>query len=234
MTSRTRTPLARRLCRPAWIAGLALLGAYGGGRSWYAHSYAVALETFQTAQSAVAQPSLPATQVPSDASVDMRNWSPQRAARYREALADPARPAALLRIPSVKLLVPVFEGTTDTHLNRGAGRIEGTARIGAPGNLGIAAHRDGFFRALKDVRVGDVLVIEQLRDVDEYRVVRTQIVEPSNVSVLDPTSVRSVTLVTCYPFYYVGAAPLRFIVRAELVPADRGHRVPPAAANAAD
>jgi LPXTG-site transpeptidase (sortase) family protein len=108
----------------------------------------------------------------------------------------------------------------DVNLNRGAGRIEGTARIGEAGNVGIAAHRDGFFRALKDVRVGDTLLLERVTATRTYRVVSTTLVDPSEVSVLAPTTTESVTLVTCYPFYYVGSAPRRFIVRAQRVTPD--------------
>ena len=122
----------------------------------------------------------------------------------------------------MKLVVPVFEGISDLNLNRGAGRIEGTARFGEAGNVGIAAHRDGFFRVLKDVRVGDTLLLERLAATDTYRIVSITIVDPSEVSVLAPTATQSVTLVTCYPFYYVGSAPRRFIVRAQRVsPADK-------------
>lgn len=157
----------------------------------------------------------------------MSAWSLRRVERYRTSTNAAAVPQALLRIPSVKLVVPVFDGTSEQHLDRGAGRIEGTARIGEPGNLGIAAHRDGFFRALKDVRIGDALLLDRLTAVDTYRIVSTRVVDPSEVSVLGPTSMHSVTLVTCYPFYYVGSAPHRFIVRAQRVgakrtPADKG------------
>ena len=99
-------------------------------------------------------------------------------------------------------------------MHRGAGRIEGTARLGEQGNVGIAAHRDGFFRVLEKVAIGDVVSIELMEGVQTYRVAETLIVQPSDVSVLRPTGESMVTLVTCYPFYYVGAAPKRFIVRA--------------------
>jgi sortase A len=152
--------------------------------------------------------------------VDMTTWSRARVDRYRESLRESLAPQAVLRIPSVKLVVPVFEGTRELNLNRGAGRIEGTARIGEAGNVGIAAHRDGFFRALKDVRVGDTLLLERVTATRTYRVVSMTIVDPSEVSVLAPTTTESVTLVTCYPFYYVGSAPRRFIVRAQRVTPD--------------
>jgi sortase A len=147
--------------------------------------------------------------------VDMSTWSQARIEQYREASRAADTPLAVLRIPTIGLTVPVFDGTSERNLNRGAGRIEGTAQLGEPGNVGIAAHRDGFFRALKNVQVGDVLVMERATATDTYRIVSTTIVDPSDVSVLDPTLTSSVTLVTCYPFYFVGSAPQRFIVHAQ-------------------
>ncbi len=111
----------------------------------------------------------------------------------------------------------MYDGTSEENLNLGAGRIEGTAQIGGPGNVGIAAHRDGFFRVLESIRLGDLLQLERATGIDTYRVVSTAVVSPSEMSVLGPTSIRSLTLVTCYPFYYVGSAPRRFIVHAEIV-----------------
>ena len=123
----------------------------------------------------------------------------------------------MLSIGSVDLRVPVFEGTSEKNLNRGAGRIEGTARIGEPGNIGLAAHRDGYFRALKDIRIGDRVQLTTPREVLTYRIVATAVVDPTAVEVLASTHTEMLTLVTCYPFYFVGAAPRRFIVHAELI-----------------
>ena len=149
---------------------------------------------------------------------DTRDWSASRIAAYASAEADPASadvPEGLMRIPSVKLEVPVYTGTSEPALTLGAGRIEGTPPLGAPGNTGIAAHRDGWFRALKDVQVGDTVEVETLDDERVYRVTELLIVEPRDVHVLAPTEGDSLTLVTCFPFYYVGSAPQRYIVRAE-------------------
>jgi sortase A len=194
----------------AWCAGVSLLVTYATTRAWYTHSRDQGVAMFEAA-TALARTVDP---------VDMTTWSRARVDRYRESLRESLAPQAVLRIPSVKLVVPVFEGTRELNLNRGAGRIEGTARIGEAGNVGIAAHRDGFFRALKDVRVGDTLLLERVTATRTYRVVSTTIVDPSEVSVLAPTTTESVTLVTCYPFYYVGSAPRRFIVRAQRVTPD--------------
>ncbi|HUM01044.1 MAG TPA: class D sortase, partial [Thermoanaerobaculia bacterium] len=87
------------------------------------------------------------------------------------------------------------------------------------GNVGISAHRDGFFRALKDVAVGDEIVVETPRETSRYVVTWTKIVKTDDVSVLDATPGPAITLVTCYPFYFIGSAPERFIVRAAPKPA---------------
>ena len=121
----------------------------------------------------------------------------------------------------MRLEVPVFDGTDDLTLNRGAGRIIGTARLGEPGNTGIAGHRDGFFRGLKDIAAGDKLDLVTLGRTERYTVTAIQITTPEDVSVLGPTDTPSLTLVTCYPFYFVGSAPQRFIVRATISPASK-------------
>ena len=146
---------------------------------------------------------------------DLSLWSPGRIGAWRASLTQPApTPLAILRIPKIQLEVAVLPGSDDFVLNRGAGHIEDTALPGANGNSGIAGHRDGFFRGLKDIAVGDAIELETLKGREMYHVERAWIVEPDDVSVLDPTPAPALTLVTCYPFYFVGSAPQRFIVRA--------------------
>jgi len=146
---------------------------------------------------------------------DLTLWSPKRIKAWRDALTQPAPPPlGVLRIDRIALEVPILEGSDDWTLNRAVGHIEDTARPGADGNSGIAGHRDGFFRGLKDVEVGDAITLETLDSTSRYRIERIWIVEPEDVSVLDPTPGPSITLVTCYPFYFVGSAPQRYIVRA--------------------
>lgn len=123
-------------------------------------------------------------------------------------------PLAVLRIPKIRLEVPVLEGTDSLTLNHAVGRIAGTARLGEPGNIGIAGHRDGFFRGLKDVTVGDTVELRSLTGAVAYKVDQVSIVAPEDVSVLSPKAGPSLTLVTCYPFYFVGSAPQRYIVSA--------------------
>jgi sortase A len=149
--------------------------------------------------------------------VDFRLWDQRRVQAYRDSLAaQSGAPLGILRISKIHLEAPVLDGTDDVTLNRGVGRIAGTARPGEPGNIGIAGHRDGFFRGLKDVAAGDAIELKTLKGTDTYVVDRIQIVTPNNVDVLRSGQVPSVTLVTCYPFYFFGSAPKRYIVTASL------------------
>jgi sortase A len=146
-------------------------------------------------------------------------------AAYKDSLVKKGdRPLAVLRIPKIHLEVPVYNDTDDLTLNRGVGRILGTAQIGKEGNLGIAGHRDGFFRGLKDLATHDEIELVRIDKVDTYVVEKIQIVNPEDVSVLDPTRVPSLTLVTCFPFYYVGSAPQRFIVHASIKSLGQSHQ----------
>jgi sortase A len=126
-------------------------------------------------------------------------------------------PLGVLEVPNIGLLAPLLEGTDALTLNRGVGRIAGTARPGEAGNLGIAGHRDSFFRGLKDIKPGDPIVLKTAAGTDTYVVDRSRIVSPRDVSVLRAEAAPSLTLITCYPFYYVGKAPQRFVVTAYLV-----------------
>ena len=147
--------------------------------------------------------------------VDMKLWSAVRVKAYKVALQqETPRTLAILSIPRLMLEVPVYDGTTDAVLDLAAGRIEYTALPGTPGNVGIAAHRDGFFRVLKDIKEGDTLVLDTPVATEQDRVEWIRITTPDDVSVIDPTPGPAVTLVGCYPFYHVGSAPKRFIVRA--------------------
>lgn len=148
---------------------------------------------------------------------DQSAWSAQRQADYRKSLAETFdAPPGVLVIPSLNLTIPIFAGTSELVLNRGVGWIEGTAMPGEDGNVGLAGHRDGYFRGLKDIKLGDTIEVRSVGRTQRYRVTALKIVDPTDVSVLDPTDEPSVTLVTCYPFYYVGNAPQRYIVRGTL------------------
>jgi sortase A len=122
-----------------------------------------------------------------------------------------------VQIARLGISVMVVEGTARRGLRRAAGHIPGTAMPGQPGNVGIAAHRDTFFRPLRNIQQDDVITLTTVAGEYRYRVVSTQVVSPSNVAVLNSDGNQILTLVTCYPFYFVGAAPSRFIVRAERI-----------------
>ena len=149
--------------------------------------------------------------------VDTSLWAPERIAGYQESLFEEFdAPLAVLRIERLNIEVPVLPGTDDVTLNRGVGWIEGTAKPGSNGNFAVAGHRDGFFRSLKDIELGDSIVIETVDRVHTYVTDGLTVVDPSDVSVLQPREAPTVTLVTCYPFFFVGNAPQRFIVHATL------------------
>src|SRR5262249_7079885 len=137
--------------------------------------------------------------------VDFRLWSPKRIAAYQDTLNQKTDlPLAVLRVSKIGLEVPVFNDTRDFTLNRGVRRILGAARVCEAGNLGIAGHRDGFFRGLQNISPGDLIQVVGPGRSDQYAVSEIRIVTPDDISVLRPTAVRTVTLVTCFPFYFVG------------------------------
>ena len=123
-------------------------------------------------------------------------------------------PFGRIEIPRLKYSMMIFEGDDAATLRRGVGHIPGTALPGALGNIGLAGHRDTFFRPLKDLRVHDEIELTTLAGVYRYRITRLRVVQPENVAVLKPTGAETLTLVTCYPFYFIGSAPKRFIVQA--------------------
>ena len=147
---------------------------------------------------------------------DYSLWSNQRTKLHQASLRKPVESIAVLRIPALHLEVPVLEGTDEVTLNRGVGRIAGTSLPEQSGNMGIAGHRDGFFRRLKDIRTGDAIELVTISGTDVFVVDQIRITNPADVSVLRPRAKRSLTLVTCYPFYFVGPAPSRYIVEASL------------------
>ena len=157
--------------------------------------------------------------------VEARRFQAERAAEFARAAQAyaPVRVRAgglvgMLDVPRLKLTAPVIEGDDETTLKRAAGHLPDTPLPWEQGNTAIAGHRDGLFRPLKDIRVGDEIRFRSSRDEFRYRVTDTAIVKPDDVSVLKPRQTASLTLITCYPFYYVGDAPNRFIVHAERIP----------------
>jgi sortase A len=201
------------------VLGVAFLAAYFGARIQGAFSSHMAIRTFKASHSSAQAQETPPRQL---SGADVTLWSEKRVEAYKQSLDqhfDP--PLALLRISKLRLEAPVFDGTDDLTLNRGLGRIAGTARVGIKGNLAIAGHRDGFFRGLKDIRTGDTIDLVIPDGTETYIVDNIQIVDPTDVSVLQPASESSLTLVTCYPFYFIGSAPKRYIVHSSRVASAR-------------
>lgn len=122
-----------------------------------------------------------------------------------------------LDIPRLDLSVMVLEGVDARTLQRAVGHIPGTALPGTPGNTGLSGHRDTFFRPLQDIRQYDLIQFTTKLGIYRYRVVAIKLVEPGDVTVLESIGRESLTLVTCHPFTFIGAAPMRFIVQAERI-----------------
>ncbi len=231
--------LVKVLERLLWVSGAVLLSIFIGHLTLGELQRAHAVAAFKSQQSAA---TIPASATPTtnastnttastpvdttgeaadfDGNVappDQSLWSSGRIASYAESLkADTSEVIGLFSIPRLDLEVPLYDKASDLHMDRGIARIEGTSQPGAPGNMGIAGHRDGYFRVLKDIKFGDELIVTSVNGPQTYLVEQLMIVDPSSVEVLDQTEETAITLVTCYPFYFVGHAPERFIVRAVL------------------
>ena len=220
--------------RSLLMLGVVLAGIYGAARIESRQASRAALKKFAAIHAPVAD----ATSTGVDAErpsitdedldrqinlpeVDFTLWGERRILSYQQN-GERGIPLAVLRIPKIHLEAPLFDGTDEVTLNHAVGRIAGTAKVGEPGNLGIAGHRDSFFRGLKNVGVGDTIELETLNGTSRYIVENIRVVLPRQVEVLRPTAVPSLTLVTCYPFYFVGSAPQRYIVTASLSPEIKG------------
>jgi sortase A len=211
-----------------WTGGILLVGLYFGARAYgeierrqavsgftEARAYAQAEHGGSSGAGPVALEPTAGEPFWTNGVPDQTLWSASRIRAHAAVAVEGATlPAALLRIRRVGLEVPVYADTSERNLNRGAGLIEGTAVPDSDGNIAIAAHRDGYFRVLERVVVGDVLELDSLSRRRSYRVTEIAIVEPTDMSPLDETDAPALTLVTCYPFYFAGPAPQRHIVRA--------------------
>lgn len=220
------------------IAGLVLLGFYAAMRIHSMITFRAALRELQQENQAEAA-NIQKTErklLPSDSSRAAMEPLPQPAEnqnRRELGALEPTTPEtemntppltagatgkalALLRIPALQIEVPVLEGTDVVTLNSGVGRIAGTALPGQPGNMGIAGHRDSFFEGLKRINKGDTIQLIYRQHTDIYVVDLIEITSPEDVSVLEPGGQPELTLVTCWPFSFIGPAPRRFVVRASL------------------
>lgn len=220
-----------------WIAGATLLLLFGGVLGWQEFERRHEIAAFMDLQQKMATtpPSVESQVLPGESSailalvdspVELPPWEPPKNAASApsdvvapeptsDTLDTPGDvPIALLRIPTIGLVVPVNSGTGANALRRGAGLVTGSPLPGDSGNVAIAAHRDSFFRGLKDLVVDDTIELDTLGHTQSYRITDLTIVLPTDVHVLDDVGESVLTLITCYPFYFVGHAPKRFIVRA--------------------
>ena len=146
---------------------------------------------------------------------------PERAASdpvaRAEQVVQPGSPLGLLDIPSIGLSAVIAEGVDASTLRRALGHVPGTALATSSGNMAIAGHRDTFFRSLKDIRTHAEITLTTAGQRHRYRVEWTKVIPPNDTQVLETSSENTLTLITCYPFHYVGPAPRRFIVRAKRI-----------------
>jgi LPXTG-site transpeptidase (sortase) family protein len=150
-------------------------------------------------------------------SPDMSDWSANRKKHYHEAEVS-STALGLLEIPQIDLKVAIFDQASEPHLNKGVARVLQSAKLSGEGNLSIAGHRDGFFRKLGSLVLGDIFTVKDLQgNKFHYQITKTFIVEPKDTYVMKATEKPSITLITCYPFYFAGSAPERYIVRAERI-----------------
>ena len=220
MSENSRKKPLRILESALLLAGLVLLAIFFLARVWGDYQSQSDISDFERAVATESSSLLPLADSGTEQSLepDYSLWSNKRIDDYHASnkQRDDA-PLGILSISRLDLKVPVYNGTDEINLNRGAGRIKGTAKIDAPGNLGIAAHRDGFFRVLKDIEIGDSIDMLTHQGKTEFVVSSITIVDPTDIGVLAPTDNQTITLVTCYPFYFVGHAPKRYIVKGELL-----------------
>ncbi|MGB8633942.1 MAG: sortase [Rhodanobacteraceae bacterium] len=217
-----------------WIAGAMLLLLFAGVLGWQEIERRHEITAFMDLQRQTATarphtkspPQSPRTRDSSEPPVNLEvpalagviapeSTSTDAPELTRAALSTPGDvPIAILRIPAIGLVVPVNIGTGSRALRRGAGLVAGSTLPGDTGNVAIAAHRDSFFRGLKDISVSDTIELDTLGHTQLYRITKLSVALPTDVSVLADVGQPVLTLITCYPFYFVGHAPKRFIVRA--------------------
>jgi LPXTG-site transpeptidase (sortase) family protein len=145
---------------------------------------------------------------------DQSMWSNKTRVKFEKLKSGSGEPLAVLTVDRLNIVAPVFVGTDSNTLDRGVGVIETGPMPGEVGNIALSAHRDSFFRPLKDIELGDEITLHTLDGELKFQVSEIKIVDALDISVLDATSTTVLTLITCYPFYYAGFAPDRYIVRA--------------------
>lgn len=209
--------------RSFWLVGVIILGYYGSSQFIKSAQAEIDIAQFHQSQNYTLTDSkstkadrlsfetkLELDETPANFSL----WSKSAKDKYQKLSKNEA-PIAIMEIERLSMKVPIFQGASDDNMDRGAGWVSHTAFFDEPdGNIGIAGHRDSWFRSLKDVQIGDTISVQTNSGTELYTVFQTKIVKPNNVDVLRFTPSKQLTLVTCYPFYFLGDAPERFIVMA--------------------
>lgn len=226
-SARTRTSFAERTLWFVAIAAMLPWPLGSIGRLYYADAAgsvipakAAAEATATGAQAAAIVRDAPVREL---APAEPARWSASRLAAFARTVGVvPATPVATLLLPGRTTGIAVFDGATEAHMTLGAGRLRETSPVDGGGNIVLSAHRDGSFRALKDLVVGDRLRLRTGQGERVFRVAELRVVRPDAVHVLAPTAKPTLTLITCYPFYFAGSAPERFVVRAQLLASSAG------------
>ena len=210
---RRRRSALRWLERLLFVVGMVCLGYYG-----YVSAEAALYQAYESRELDAILASAPIPEA--NAAIHAPNTAIDAPKPTAEPRRIPARGASIgrIEIPRLGVNAVVRAGSDARTLRLAVGHIPGTAFPGESGNAGLAAHRDTFFRRLGDIRPGDEVRVVTPEGTFRYEVAGTKVVKPSDVWVLDPTDHPVLTLVTCYPFTFVGSAPQRFIVRARLAP----------------
>jgi sortase A len=193
--------------RSLWALGLSLLGYWGWSQA------SIRFEQARLEESFFAEG---AQDHPDDAALDdvAQQAVAVSPADYPEL--EPGAPIALIEVPRVGVRAMVVEGVDHKALKTAVGHIPRTALPGMIGNVVVAAHRDTLFAGLRDVELGDVVTVKTEDRSYTYRVSSIDVVDPYTVEVMDPTTDAVLTMITCFPFDFVGPAPMRYIVRAQL------------------
>jgi sortase A len=185
--------------RSLWALGLGLVGYWGWSQA------AIRIEQARLEES------LFSSTLPAGA---LDGAAPEAGAAAGYPRFEPGTPLALIEIPRLEVRAMVVEGIDPRSLGRAAGHLPGTALPGMDGNVVVAAHRDTLFAGLRDIEIGDRVTMKTGRASYTYRVDAVDVVAPTAVQVTEPTARPVLTLITCFPFDFIGPAPMRFVISA--------------------
>jgi sortase A len=205
--------VAEAICWLGAIAGLGWFAFVQANAYFYQEDQGRRLDA-QLHRSAQEQVSSSPANLPVSAATTVANKEPLPITAARDYYAAPGDLIGRIEIPKLKISAVIVEGVDEGTLRNSVGHIPGTALPGEPGNIALAGHRDSFFRKIGSLHDGDQILLETVRGTFSYHVNHIGIVMPSDTTVLDPTDHPILTLVTCFPFRYIGPAPDRYIVTA--------------------